>query len=190
MRIGLDIDNVLVDTIRPMISWHNIKYGTSYSREDITKFDYWKIFGLSMEQAIRDFHEMIREENDLITPMPYAIENMEKLEMHDKLAISSRSTCIKEETEKCLEKHFGKGIREIYLANGFGFGEGNVLTKSEIARKLEVELVVEDSMEEAREIAKSGIKVFLYDSPWNQGIPPHNVTRIYSWQDIVSRIEL
>ena len=188
MKLGFDIDNVLVDTTRSIVHWHNRIYKTSYSREDITRFNYWEIFGLSMEDAIRNFNEMISEECNLIPPMPGSVEGMEKLKRYDKFAISSRPACIKEKTEICLEKHFGKGIKEVYLANGFGFGKGNVLTKPEIARNLGVEFVVEDSLEEARDIAKTGITVLLYDSPWNQEIPPHGVERVYSWHDVVNRI--
>jgi uncharacterized HAD superfamily protein len=69
----------------------------------------------------------------------------------------------------------------------FGLPE-KVRSKADVCRELGVGVMIEDSMSQAKEIAASGCRVLLLDCPWNQGDLPENVTRIYSWKEIVAHL--
>ena len=57
--------------------------------------------------------------------------------------------------------------------------------KSDVCKELGVEVMIEDSLSQAKEIAPCVRKIFLLDCPWNQGDLPMNVARVYSWDEIV-----
>jgi len=66
------------------------------------------------------------------------------------------------------------------------FSQKKIKKKSEICKELRIDFLVEDSLEYARECAKNGTKVFLFNAPWNQTDNlPDNIIRINSWNKII-----
>ena len=55
---------------------------------------------------------------------------------------------------------------------------------------MKVELIIEDSLETAEECASSGLRVLLFDCPWNQNSNlPEGIMRVKSWKEIVEKTE-
>ncbi|HUC01922.1 MAG TPA: hypothetical protein VMA75_03380 [Candidatus Paceibacterota bacterium] len=49
-------------------------------------------------------------------------------------------------------------------------------------------IMIEDHMTNATVCAEAGIKVFLFDQPWNQGELPPGIERVHSWDEIVKKL--
>ena len=61
--------------------------------------------------------------------------------------------------------------------------------KAEKAKELDCDVFIEDSYENAMQLAEAGVKVLLLDTNYNR-IPLHeNITRVYSWKEIYSIIK-
>ncbi len=50
--------------------------------------------------------------------------------------------------------------------------------------KLNVDIMIEDKPEVALKLANNGIRVLLFDCPYNQDIFHDNITRVYTWKQI------
>ncbi len=64
----------------------------------------------------------------------------------------------------------------------------NIKEKAIVCSDCKVDLIVEDSLTHAIECAKRGIKVILFDKPWNQASLAENITRVKDWNEILQRI--
>ncbi|MEI7558108.1 MAG: hypothetical protein WCJ45_04755 [bacterium] len=64
-----------------------------------------------------------------------------------------------------MNEHFA-GLRdEIVFANHFSAQEKN---KSELCKEHGINIMIEDNADYAKELADTGIKVYLLDKPWNK----------------------
>jgi uncharacterized protein len=56
--------------------------------------------------------------------------------------------------------------------------------KVQMARDLEADFFIEDSYDNALQLAGAGFDVLLIDCSYNQGPVPSNITRVYDWHQI------
>lgn len=90
MKIALDIDEVLADTLRVHIDRHNRLYGTKFRREDFFTYEWEKIFGGTCKETIKEFYDFM-DERVRIPIMRGAREGVGKLsEKHDIVSVTSR----------------------------------------------------------------------------------------------------
>lgn len=54
--------------------------------------------------------------------------------------------------------------------------------------KLSVDVMIEDKEEVALYLAEHGVKVLLFNAPYNQGVSHENITRVYDWYDVYNEI--
>ena len=54
--------------------------------------------------------------------------------------------------------------------------------------KLKIDVMIDDHKEVALFLAQNGVKVLLYDTPYNQGLVHPNITRVYNWNEIKRNI--
>ena len=54
--------------------------------------------------------------------------------------------------------------------------------------KLDVDVMVEDKPEVALFLAEKGIKILLFDAPYNKDLKHENITRVYSWDECYDHI--
>ena len=60
MKIGFDLDEVLVEFADPFLEFHNFCYGTSLKREECSTYFFEKIIGVTQEEIIKrisEFHK-------------------------------------------------------------------------------------------------------------------------------------
>jgi hypothetical protein len=188
--LGVDLDDVILDFNESLQAFHNSRFGTSVRREDVVTYDIEKIWGCSAEEASRRIFDFCRsDEHSMASPVSGAFEGVRHLgKSHELNVISSRGDQVKDPTLRWIRKHFDGHFASIVLTNQyFGLPE-KVRSKADVCRELGVGVMIEDSMSQAKEIAASGCRVLLLDCPWNQGDLPENVTRIYSWKEIVAHL--
>jgi uncharacterized HAD superfamily protein len=119
-------------------------------------------------------------------PVEGAVETIGQLSQKNGLFIvTSRYKIIKEKTYEQVDGHF-KGIRGICFTKNNYTNNGWNMTKAEACSMLEADVLIEDSLEYARDCAAHGFRVLLFDEPWNRAKRlPKKITRVKSWQEIL-----
>lgn len=187
MRIGIDLDDVLGDTMPALLEFHNSVYNTNLKKDEIFSYDFVDIFGGSHEEntkKVYDFYKTPHFEN--ITPVENAVEAIKKLKKdHELFIITSRQDLIINETEKWVDKHFSNMITDVYFASHY-YG-GNNKRKSDFCNALNVDVFIDDHFAYATECVSPNRKVILFRQPWNEKKDvPAEIYRVSGWKDILS----
>jgi uncharacterized protein len=193
MKIALDIDDVVIDFNRGFFDFYNHKYGTHYVHENRVTYHYHTIFDISQEDAQKEYDEYTFSKFHQDTlPVGGVREALVQLRAHELFLISARPEKKREVTIRWLESHLGeslKYIQGIYLTGQHRKDKDLSKTKGEIAKDLGIDIFIEDAPSNATEIASHGIKVLLFDTPWNKNVSEHeSITRVTSWDEIVEHI--
>ena len=195
LRIGFDIDDVLVNSGIAMTSLHNKVYGTQLDLNNIYNLETFKDWGVADGQGIVDrIHEIMRLDDwlGLDTPIEGALGVLSKLkdEGHQLFAITGRPASFRSDTIKLLETYF-PGIfsdetlfmTDLYAVDGSPVEK---VTKLDIARELKLTHFVEDLLVHADILAEEGIKtvLFTYGYHWNQTGGHDSLVRLSTWREI------
>jgi uncharacterized HAD superfamily protein len=187
MKIGIDFDDVTVDFFNSLLKWHNKKYNRKDKREDFKEFAWWPIWNISREEAVKrvdEFHETHKVQD--IQPMKESIPSLNKLSKDNELiVITGRPSRFKSRVQEWLLHHFKKNL-EIIHAGEFHKGQGG--TKAEICKELNIPILLEDAPETALDCANQGIKVILFDKPWNQKVKHKGIIRVSGWEEAMKKI--
>ncbi|MDR2191080.1 MAG: hypothetical protein LBP53_08190 [Candidatus Peribacteria bacterium] len=169
MLIGIDCDEVLSDTMKqllqlPFFTAKNIQ------RKDITAYDLWQIskLGLTKEAAFQIFYELFASDDFRnIPPLPGAKETLQtwKSQGHTLVVITGRVSVFKERTKQWLHQHFPNLFDDILFSNHLTDHE---IPKSQLCMQKGIQVMVEDNLEFASDIARHHIPCFLLDQPRNQ----------------------
>lgn len=190
-RIGIDIDEVLVDFISPFSKYYNSKFNTQISEEHFVSYNLSQVFKTSQEKITLEVHEFTKSESfKKLPPLEGSIEAIEKLsEEYELFIITARSEEVSKTTLDWLKTHFKDKFKNVHFSHNPYITGPIRSTKTEIGRKLKIDLLIEDNLSFAIESAEAGIKVLMIDATWNQSDTLHrNITRVYSWNDILKRI--
>lgn len=189
--VGTDMDEVLADLVTPILDYHNLKYGTNLSREDVYSYNFWEVRGGTREQAIRKVCDFYRSEDfKHIKPVTGSQEVTKLLcERHKLVVITSRPNDIYDETMRWINQYFPDRFLEVHCTNQYT-GMDSSKRKSDVCLELKVDVMIEDSLEHAKECASYGVRVLLLDCPWNQSndLPPR-ITRVKSWEEILEKFK-
>ena len=188
--IGIDLDDTLLDFNNSLHAYHNKKYGTNITRENITSYELDKVWGYSPEEVDKKLFEFyFTKEHEETAPIFGSLDAVNKLKnRHDLHLITVRGDQIAEPTMLWIQTHFPSHFTSINLTNKIFGIPGKTYSKVDVCRRLGVDLMIEDSLSQAIEISKVVEKVYLLDCPWNQGETPTNMTRVNSWDEIITHL--
>ena len=188
MKIGIDIDEVVVSFLEGFLEIYNKKYNTNISVDEIISYNLWECLPITKEESISigdEFHDS--EHFEGMGLVEGAVESIKKLSTnHEIIFVTSRPLNIKSKTENFIQKHFPKIPVKIFFSGDF-YGKG--LTKSQICSDQGIDFLVEDNKHYAFDCAKNGINVFLLDKPWNKDYEEHvNLTKVNNWNEILENL--
>ncbi len=189
MIIAVDLDDVLADSLTSFIEFYNKYYDKSLKYKDFTAYTLNEIKGISREEENKILEHFDESEYfDNIKPIKGAVEAVEELSKKHEIIIITSRTRDKEEKTKNWVRRFLKGIKRIYFIRQ-NYHE-KPKTKVEICKEINANLLIEDNLTYAENCAKNGIKVLLFDYPWNQAenLPPL-IKRVKSWIQISKILE-
>jgi uncharacterized HAD superfamily protein len=190
MRIGLDFDDVVADSMQAIIDLHNREYGTSFKKEDASTLplaDREKWGGTKEEWSAKMDDFLSTDHLADLNPVAGVIPAIEELKKHHELYIvTGREDTVA--TEQWIVMHFPETFKGVHYANHLSSDPSTHIKKSVICKEHGIELYIEDVVANAKDCAEAGIKVFLFDQPWNQGALPPNVERVKSWEEIVRKL--
>jgi len=192
MRIGVDIDQILADFLQGFAKFHNTVYDTTVSKEDFRDFNLCTVIGGTEEEKNNKILEYYDSEFFKSIPsVPGAREALQKLhDEHEFVLITSRPNHISETTKQWLAKHFKTNFKELHFSNDWFKKGSNKLNKGELCKQLKIDLMIEDSVNNATLCAQHGTPAVLLAYPWNETDNLHSeITRLASWTDIVEHIQ-
>lgn len=190
MNIGIDLDEVVGDTMNAIVAFHNEKYGTTLRKREFSSYRFWEIWGGTRDEAIRkmyDFFETDHFKN--INPVFGSLHALEwlKKDGHKIFLITGRQNHIIKKTEEWIERNFPGVFDGLYFANSYNLTVAP-RKKSDLCKELGITLLVEGDMDYVKECSEAGLATLLFDQPWNQGDLPPNTKRVFSWDEIVAEI--
>jgi len=190
MHIGVDLDDSALDSITPLLSFYNETHGSILQKEDFFSYEFNKVWGGTMEEAIQEVAEFYRSDySDRIFPMLGAQRALHRLftDGHKLSAITGRVHSLSEKTEKCIDKYFPNIFSNIYHTNSYSL-TGVKLKKSEVCKREKVDIIIDDDLIHIKDCTSADIPVLAYDNPWNQGALPEGSIRVKSWIEILELI--
>lgn len=188
--IGVDLDDVLSRTGDAMAQFHNATYGTKYKREEVKTFDLDAVWNCTPEEAKERVVEFMTSDFHHDAQMVFGAYDALKMlgEKYDVVIVTGRNESMKESTLEWLTKNFLGLYREVHFTGHFDVVASKRRKKSDVVRAIGMSLFIDDALHFATDVSGTGVPVLLFDTPWNQGETPEGVTRVFSWEEILSRI--
>lgn len=174
VRFGIDIDGTVTrpDTFIPFI---NQAFQLNLMYEDVTEYDFYPYVDVSKEE----FNEWFLTNEPLIYTKSLPAEGAKEVltkwtSLAELYFISARHHRLLEITQDWFSTH------NLYYNHIELVGSHD---KVEAAKKLAVDLFLEDKHDNAVAIAEEcQIPVILFNTPYNQDPVPEQVIRVQSWQ--------
>ena len=185
MIIAIDLDDVLADSLTAFIKFYNETHQDVLKHEDFTSYLLTDIRGISREEEYKLLKEFENSPHSKeLKPMPKSQEAIKQLSKGNELVIvTSRLEEVRELTMLWLKKYFPELTRVYFTRIDYGKVRKS---KAEICKEIQADILIEDNLKYAKEVAEAGIKVLLYDYPWNQTPETENIQRVKDWDEILS----
>ena len=192
MRIGIDIDGVLLNMGQFIFDYgskycydHNIDFSIKES-----EYDESKVLGISSAEAEKFWNEYLVKYVTEYSPRECAKQVIDILKENNEIYI------ITARNEYGLPpKEYGhmQELTNKWLnANNINYDK--LLFTSEdklsVCQENNIDVMIEDSPRNIKKLTKDDdIHIFCYDNPYNKEVKGKNITRVYSWYDILNKIE-
>jgi uncharacterized HAD superfamily protein len=190
MKIGIDFDDVLAQTLSALVLYHNNEYGTKIERNSHSCFDLPNVWGVSKEECLDRLFKFYRSQyHKEMLPLEGVAKALSDLsKKHELTIITARPKEVIKETEDWLKKYLPNHKMPIHLSY-FYLLDRAMESKGELCYKLGVDLFIDDSMTNIKDIASRNIPCLLLSMPWNKVDDlPKNVRRVNNWDEIVKYI--
>lgn len=192
MRIGIDIDDVIAKTGQIFYQKINEHFGLNINFTKVPSYDYVDKEVFKKGFSPHEFYDYLTKlqltstyHNEL-DPRRYLEDILKRFYQKGHLLylISNRHVLILPYTLVWLKKigilpYLSGVIHNSYTQKPYG------KFKVREAKRLKLDLFLEDALDYALPLAESGIPVILFDRPWNQSLKlPKNVYRVDGWKQV------
>lgn len=191
MKIGIDIDGVLTDIERYILDC-----GTKYCYENNIQinlknvdYDEMKTFNWNQEQSLIFWNDYLEDYVKDFKPRAYAVEVLNKLKVSNEIyLITARNDYglpiedknkMPEFTKKWLEDNKIYYDKLVFKPDS---------EKLDYCLENAIDVMIEDSPNNIINISKQ-VPVICYNCEYNAKVSGNNIIRVYSWYDILSKIE-
>lgn len=194
MKIGIDVDDTIVDTITPMIKYADIynvevlggkptndilgKIHTAHYLDELygwdrkTKFDFFDVY----------YKNILKE----CKPLPNAAEAIRKLKQdgHEIYFVTARFSKINDCDSAQITKNT---LTENKIPfDGVVF---NADDKAKVCEENGIKVFIDDSLESCKKISRIGSKAYLMSTIMNDGLESKPVERVNNWDEIYNKIQ-
>jgi 5'(3')-deoxyribonucleotidase/dephospho-CoA kinase len=183
--IAVDCDDVLVETAPLILDHYNKTYGTQLELKDMYSKDL-KVWGVpDAATAIERVEGYLKtDEYRNAPPLQEAIAATKRLAKYYELHIvTGRTEFLAVATQAMLDQYFPGVFQSIEFTGFFG---DTARSKAGVCKELGADLLIDDHVHHAMQVAESGIDVLLFgEYPWNQTTElPSNVRRVRDWEAV------
>jgi phosphoglycolate phosphatase-like HAD superfamily hydrolase len=190
LRIALDIDDVLVESLPEYLRRFCLRFGCTLPVADAA----WEIFRRYPEipsAAMWEFYAELDRTDFLATRPAYpdAVEGIRQLAGagHRLYVVTGRLPEHRGHTRRLLEREALLGLfQEVVHRDG---PEPAAEYKPRVIRERGLELLIDDELHVALAAAAIPVPVLLVDRPWNAGDLPPGVDRVRGWEEIALRVK-
>ena len=189
LRIGVDVDDVLAESLPGYLEAFRRSFGRDVKIEDAA----WEIFRrypeISATEMRRFFAEL--EETDFLGTRPVYPEAASAMRTlagagHRLVVVTGRLLVHRDHTRRLLQNAGIAGLFEDLVHRD---GEAAAEYKPRVVRERRLDLLIEDERHVAVAAALVPVPVLLFDRPWNQGELPGGITRITNWNHVLRWVE-
>ena len=189
MKIGIDIDEVMVQTIVGLLEYIKNKRNADFSFEEVTDYHLWNTkIHETKEESVYEFEEYMKSslfENPLF--VDGAKEAVIKLnEKYRIYFITARPLIFQNKTIDFFERHFPNNNFEFIFSGGVHEGK----SKGEICKELGIDIMIEDNHAYLLGCVEKGVKGFLLEKPWNKEREEHErIICVKDWNELLEKIK-
>ena len=190
MKISVDCDDVLSDSVFSYIGLANALYGFELNEKNYHPV--WQRWENEWGKEVRDKLYVLAHSDILnvsMRPVLGAVEAIKKIRELgvEMVIITSRGTPTKDATKQWVRKYFSDSFSKIIHCNGY---VKKIKDKHEYCFEEGVTLHIEDNPLIAENLANKGILNLLLDKPWNRSLVRNKyIVRVKDWEEIVTFIE-
>jgi uncharacterized HAD superfamily protein len=204
LRIGIDLDDVVAVCAAPYLRKFAAEFGVQLPDRDLG----WQILRdlKDVPQAEKDRFRLALYDSPFFGELePYAdcpavLERIVQAG-HELYFITARAERRRVITETWLREkglmHYAKGVHlkpqrdaDPGIPRGRYDASSSARYKARVARELELDRFCEDDDHIAKHLAESGVRVWLFDQPWNRGVEHENIERVRGWEDVARALGL
>lgn len=169
VRLGIDIDSVLCNTMPMLLEKINREHGTNISMDDAVQWDFPvgdTTFDTLILAAFRDPVLLLA-----LPPMEGSQEAIKRLvNDFDLVVVTSRKELTTDPTRLWVDEHFGP-LPVVHTGDS---KNGHAL-----------DILVDDAAHNVVPFAETGKPAILFDQPWNQKVPEHPlIWRCKNWPQV------
>jgi hypothetical protein len=180
MRVGVDIDGVLADSLPLWVDELNRFFKKNKRVEEIHIYDICRTYEITpreLDDFLRSKGRLLMSAPPPVTGAPYYLKRLKQ--RHDVYIITARDERYAPETRDWLKGH-GLPYDELHLLGSH--------EKEAACLEMKLNVMVEDTLEIGLKLSAAGVPVLLMDAPYNQGLLPRLVYRKRSWAEIYRTI--
>ena len=185
MRIGIDIDDVLMETTGPFVVWHNRVYGTDKRFHELREHDLSGVLDVEPAAVTKRWLEFAdTSEFKRIGPYGTAQEVIRTLARDCEIVIiTARPEVLEGQTRSWLDRYFSGQISDVHFADNYVHNGRK--KKSEICSAEDIPVLVDDSFEHAAHVVAAGHRALVFNCPWNEDKALEDgMYRVYAWSDV------
>jgi uncharacterized HAD superfamily protein len=187
--VAVDFDDVVFDCNTTLTQFHNARYGTQLTLDDITTWHLEEVWGTTVQEADRRIREYLETDFHHEAPLiAGAHDGLSELKNSGFkiMFVTSRSDRFLPQTKAWMDKNITGLYDELIFTNHF---EAHARTKAEVCTEIGALCLIEDSIYHTENVAAAGIPVLLFHKLWNKSLHEDtNITRIHSWAEAVQKI--
>jgi uncharacterized HAD superfamily protein len=216
MRIGIDLDDVMAVCAIPYlrkfaeefdvqlpdeseIGWHLLSQREQGARFDSTVPGLDKVSPEQRDQfRIRLYDSAFFGELEVYKDCPVVLERLVAAG-HELYFITARAERRRYITETWLrEKGLIDHAKAVHLKPMGDFrpdhprgrydAAGSAEYKARLAKELSLDAFCEDDVVIAKTLAAAGVRVFIFDQPWNREVAGEQITRVKGWSDLAEHL--
>lgn len=180
MNLCIDIDGTLTDPYY-WLPRANKHFGTAVAPADVTSYEFDDVLGVpagSYRWFYQLYGKLIHKEAEIRFGVREILQKL--AEEHNIHYVTAREEIMREVTEEWLSEH------DLPCDTLSLLGTPNKVWK---AKQLESDFFIEDSYDNAIQLAQAGFQVLLIDCTYNRGELPENVLRVKNWHEISKLID-
>lgn len=182
MIIACDFDSVVNDLHVAIIHAVNNTFGTKYSQDSWTEWDFWNNEPPEILEYV--WGDLFMRDNFTlgVPPTKDAITSLRRLMNNHRVYILTDRHPHHQQT---VEDWFAQYALypEVILTDRYDN------SKAKVAKKLKAHVAIDDAPHNVLQYAEVVQRVLCYDRPWNRAIDaPYNVERVPSWLAILETI--
>ena len=184
--IWVDCDEVLAETIDELLKRHPL-IDKWIKKEDVTSYylsDVKKIW-LTPSETVNIFYSFFDSEEYYQTqPVVWAYEKLyeRKQQWYKMFLVTARAQPYESKTKEWIESHFPNIFSWYLFMNQY---TDNEIPKSELCKKAWIQILIDDNIQNIKDVNSLWIPGILLDKPWNQNVEDTKLMRrVYSRDEI------